>query len=319
MAQTPLEKLIALTGREPSDERRAVLREVTDPFMVAPDRYGSREMELFDILLSRVAQAMDQRVRRLLAMALVRTGAGDEVVRLALTGLPSCNINFLRRSVVQTRADLFRFLQENTPMADIEGDDTFSDANSMTLPSLFLMWLYAFQVSSYLTALSPRIGDDRTRVLARAIERLRTNMVTESSESAREEIVIARRTVREWARRDAVTDDVLADLLESRAMTEFIFALMARFNLDAATTIRTLNDTTFESLAIVFKAHDVRRSVFAKTLAGFTNRKTDEGSRDRILRLYDRVTPEAAERAMRFWRIRVADMKPTEAPAAMAS
>ena len=68
-----------------------------------------------------------------------------------------------------------------------------------------------------------------------------------------------------------------------------------------------LNDSSFESFAIVAKSQDIRRSVFAKTIAGFRNRKTDDKQGDRILGLYDRIPVEAAERAMRFWRLRVSE------------
>ena len=46
MSTGPLERLIALDPKTSSEERREVLREVTDSFIVAPDRYGRRHMAL---------------------------------------------------------------------------------------------------------------------------------------------------------------------------------------------------------------------------------------------------------------------------------
>lgn len=311
VSKNTLDKLIDLDGQTDSNERRAILREVTDALMVAPDRYGRRETVYFDLLLSRCAQAMDDRVRRILAMALVRSGAREEHVRTALRDIPSPNGRFLRRSVTQTRADLLCFLQENTepaPTTELVGDPAFSDGNSLTLPTLIREALYLYLTSQYCNAIAPKIGKDRTQLLQRTTARLQAEVVTAAEETAREEITIARRTVQDWTRRQAITDDLLADLLEARAMTEFIFALMARFDLDTATTLRMLNDASFESLAIMARSQNVRRSVFAKTVMGFRNRRTDDTQTNRILSYYEKLPQEAADRAVRFWRVRISDM-----------
>ncbi|MEM6648702.1 MAG: DUF2336 domain-containing protein [Pseudomonadota bacterium] len=318
MSKSPLERLIEIDTAVSSEDRRDVLRDVTDTFMVAPDRYGRRDMSLFDLLLSRTASAMDERLRRVLALALVRSGARDEVVRFALTETPSPNGRFLRRSVMQTRQDILAFLQEESDDAAIDGDHTFADGNTLTLPALICHWLFQYQSTFYRKALSLKIGPDRSETLARAIERCRDKIVEDALVVAREEIVVARRTVKDWGRRQAITEDILAELLEARAMTEFIFALVGVFEFDTATTIRVLNDTSFESLAIAAKASDIRRSVFAKTILGFRQRKTDKTQTDRILSLYDKLPNEAAERAMRFWRVRVMELSAADTNEQMA-
>ena len=310
MTQNALERLIGLDDHEDSVTRRSLLREVTDAFMVAPDRYGRRDTTYFDLLLTRTATAMDERVRRILAMALIRAGAREEHVRTALNDLSSPNGRFLRRTAVQSRADLLAFLMDSCaeqPITPITGDTNLGDGNSLTLPALMRGWLYHYLTADYCAALAPKIGTDRINVLARTTERLRAEVTISAEEQARDQIVVARRTVKEWARRQAVTDDILSELLEARAMTEFIFAVMTRFDLDTATALRMLNDSSFESFAIVAKSQDIRSSVFAKKISGFRNRKPDHKQEDRILGLYDRIPVEAAERAMRFWRLRVSE------------
>lgn len=280
--------------------------------MVASDRYGRRDMALFDLVLTRFANAMDYRLRRVMGMALIRAGAREEHVKLALEKVSSPNGRFLRRCVTQTKQDLYTFLLENAEGETAEGDETLSDGNGLTLPHLFAHWLYQYQATVYAKSLEPKIGKDRAKVLIRTAERFRHEIIESSTRIAREEVVAARRTVKDWVKRRAVTDDLLAELLEARAMTELIFALMNMLEIDCSTTIRLLNDITFESFAVAAKAKDIRRSVFAKTVNGFKFRKTDERDMDRILKLYDQLSIENAERAMRFWQVRVANINAEE-------
>jgi hypothetical protein len=308
VAKGQLERLIDLEAEGDSDQRRAVLREVTDALMVAPDRYGHRDMAIFDLLLSRTATHLDTRLRKVLALTLVRAGAREEHVRSALNNGPSPNERFLRRSVMQTRDDLFTALQEQSAPADIEGDETLSDGNGLRLPRAFSLWIYQYQSTVYQQSLEPRIGADRARTLMRTLERFRGEIVDHATEAAQEEIILARRTIKDWTKSRTITDEVLVELLESRAMTEFIFALMSRFSLDCATTFRILNDSSFQSLALVGKAFDMRRAVFAKIITGFRHRRTDHDRLDQILPVYDKLPRETAERALRFWRIRISDL-----------
>ncbi len=307
MSKSPLQRLIALEEVEDSEGRREVLREVTDSFMVASDRYGRREMALFDLVLPRTASAMDRRLRRLFALALVRAGGREEHVRMILSEIGSPNERFLRRSVTKTKRDLLETLREQADPADFDGDPALDDGSALRLPKLLLAWCYHYLVCGYRDSLRLKIGAERADVLERTASRFREEITEAAAAEAQDEIVTARRTVADWAKREAITDVVLADLLEARAMTEFIFALMNTLNLDASTTVRILNDTSFESFAVAARSGNMRRSVFAKTIHGFKNRRTDQNAADRILSLYGKLDVENAERAMRFWRLRVAE------------
>lgn len=319
MAKSDFEQLIDLHSEddgsaEASDRRRKLLRSITDKFMVAADRYGHRDMEMFDLLLSSTARTMDQNIRKLMAMTLVRVGAREEHVRLVLNNTPSPNALFLRRSVVQMRQDLLATLQERVSNREIEGDETLSDGNSLTLPAFFLNHLYTYIYEAYQENVSAKIGAERAKVVARTMERASHSITETAMRSARDEVVSARKTVREWVRRHAIDDELLSELLEARAMTEFVFALSAMFDLDIASTIRVLNDSSFESLAIAAKSQDIRRATFAKIIQGFRQRNGDCEHIERILGLYDKLPVETAERVMRFWRLRTADLGGSSAP-----
>lgn len=308
MASGPVEILISLDPQAPSDERREVLRRVTDNFIVASDRYGRREMVLFDILLSRTANAMDLRLKKLIVMTLIRAGARDEHVRHALKVMPTPNERFLRRSVTQTVSDLMVFLRENADASDIPEGLTGEDGSAVKLPSSLLFWMFHYQLTAYRDALLPKIGTDRVGLMERTAIKFREQIIAFAEEFGRDEIIIARRTVNDWTRRQAMTEEVLTELLEARAMTEFLLAAAHMFSVDVATMIRTVNDSSFQSLAILMKAHNIRRATFAKVIAGFQDRKSDVDASERILPLYDQLMPEAAERAIRFLRVRISDI-----------
>jgi len=310
MSTGPLERLIALDPKTSSEERREVLREVTDSFIVAPDRYGRRHMALFDLLLSRTANAMDLRLKKLIVLTLIRAGARDEHVKLALLKVPSANERLLRRSVLQTVKDIQTFLEENADVAENELPEGLSldDGNSVQLPSAILTWMFHYQLTVYRDALTPKIGVDRVGLMERTAKRFREQIIKHASDSGRDELVVARRTIADWTRRQSMTEQVLTELLEARAMTEFILAASAMFDIDPATMIRTVNDTSFQSLAILMKSNNIRRATFAKVISGFQDRRTDHDVSEKVLPLYDRLMPESAERAIRFLRVRVSDL-----------
>ena len=319
MPESPLEKLIGLDQHASSDERREVLRAVTDAFIVASDRYGHRHMQLFDLLLSRTANQMDQRLRRMIVLTLIRAGARDDHVRHVLSGIPSPNGRFLRRTVTQPVRDILSFFIENTTDTELSQDLPLDDGNSVKLPTAILEWMFAYQLGYYRDTLSPKCGEDRVNLMARTANRFRAEIINSASEAGRDEVVVARRTVADWARTHSVTEAVLIELLEARAMTEFLLAAAQMFDMDVATVIRVMNDVTFHSCAIVMKAHHIRRASFAKIIGGFRHRKTDGELAEKVLPLYDKLTAEAAERSVRFWRVRVSDLDASSEKTALAA
>jgi uncharacterized protein (DUF2336 family) len=91
--RSKLEDLIALAQEPSSERRRELLREVTDLFFSGAAGHGAREMALFDGVLSKLAQDMEEEVRAELAgrfaeadqapAGLVRGLAADESIAVA--------------------------------------------------------------------------------------------------------------------------------------------------------------------------------------------------------------------------------------------
>ena len=65
-----------------------------------------------------------------------------------------------------------------------------------------------------------------------------------------------------------------------------------------------MKDRSWESLAISCRAAGLERSTFAKIVFGLQKSPEEQNKALRILDLYLKIPQEAAERVMRFWRVR---------------
>lgn len=65
--QSRLKQLIALAKEDSAEKRGVLLREITDVFMAAPDRYTSSEMQHFDVIMSKVTENVEAQLRRQIA------------------------------------------------------------------------------------------------------------------------------------------------------------------------------------------------------------------------------------------------------------
>ncbi|ADM09664.1 hypothetical protein PB2503_08044 [Parvularcula bermudensis HTCC2503] len=305
MSTHALQRLIAFDTLGGSQDRRRMLRDVTEKFMVCEDRYGRRNTSLFDLLLSRTASAMDRKSRRMIVALLAKAGMDEKEARNLIIGLNSPNRRFLRGTVTRPIGDLFLYFKEAADPGDLDPNIPLKEGHSLHLPEPMPDWLFQCQVTFFLKQLTPQIGEDRAQFLRKAFDKLRSDVVKAACDAGREEIILARRKIKEWTRVRPVDDDLLLELLGARAMTEFIFAGMEFFDVDAATMFRILNDRSFDCFAIACRARDVRRSVFAEALTRFNARDTDDLLEEPILHTYDQLPRETAERVMRFWQIRV--------------
>lgn len=130
--------------------------------------------------------------------------------------------------------------------------------------------------------------------------RLRQRAVARDSQQLDVDAYVAK-----LARSGPVTESLLVSLVKQRryAETAMVFAKLA--GIDLATARRVLNDTNAEALSIACRACRFDRQTFA-TLAVERpdDQRPGEEVRD-LIELYHRVPVEAAERVMRFWRLRV--------------
>lgn len=105
-------------------------------------------------------------------------------------------------------------------------------------------------------------------------------------------------------RMNAVHETLLKRLIAENRRREFQFAFAHLIGVDLATAQTILGDSSFEALAIACRAVSVERPNFARFVMALRKNGGDEAKALRILDLYEKVPVEAAERVMRFWRMR---------------
>lgn len=118
--------------------------------------------------------------------------------------------------------------------------------------------------------------------------------------------------VAEMGRRKLLNEALLHQLLRNKQVTEFVHAFAKLGEIDVKTAHRIVNACNTEGVAIVCRSMRFDRSTFA-AIAFFLEESAKRERKDtnNILELYDKVTPEAAQRVMRFWRVRKeADAQP---------
>ena len=141
-------------------------------------------------------------------------------------------------------------------------------------------------------------------VIDQAIKSNRKKILATASADARSEFEDAKRFVSDKARANAINETLLKELIETKRSTEFLLSFAHYTGIDAATTTRILQDHSWESLAIAARAAGLERSTFAKIVFGLQRPNDAQAKALRILDLYLKIPQEAAERVMRFWRVR---------------
>lgn len=168
------------------------------------------------------------------------------------------------------------------------------------LPPLVLTRLY-FLVAPHLRKEIMRRADIIDPALAAsAATANRKSVLTENGDR----LDNARTYMRKTLRGGGVTQSLLCDLLRSGPSPVFLvaFAHYAGVEIDAARIM--LADRRREALALACRATETPRPIFAKLLFGLTKLEEEEAQAARILDLYMKIPREAAERLMRFWRVR---------------
>lgn len=98
---------------------------------------------------------------------------------------------------------------------------------------------------------------------------------------------------------------LLVQLLRQGKIAEFVAGIARLARMDLQMAHRITFDDGGETLAVVCKAIGIDRTTFSDLLL-LTNVDSSRSREDRdaLLGVYTRITPEAAQRAMRFWRTR---------------
>ena len=105
--------------------------------------------------------------------------------------------------------------------------------------------------------------------------------------------------------RDALTPPILAGFLRARETTKFLVALSELADIDFHTARRILERRELDALSIVCKAAGFDRSLYLTFAVLMLDRDTNAMGRAREYgELYEALPREAAQRTIRFWRVR---------------
>jgi len=120
----------------------------------------------------------------------------------------------------------------------------------------------------------------------------------------------AERFIEDKADRRELNEALLCDLLKRKEMPRFMAGFARITGLDAKTARRVIYDRSCEAMAIACKAARFDRSTFANfVMATDPGGARSVGATYDLFALYDQVPVEAAQRTLRFWKVRRAAME----------
>lgn len=176
--------------------------------------------------------------------------------------------------------------------------------NRYDLAPQLLTQMYFFVSSALKREILKRSEMLDPALIDQAIKSNRSKILTAASVDVRIEVEEAQKFINDKARANAITESLLKELVETKRATEFLLAFAHYTGIDPATTTRIFQDRSWESLSIACRAAGLERSTFAKIIFGLQRPGDDQSKALRILDLYLKIPQEAAERVMRFWRVR---------------
>lgn len=359
-----LKQLIEVAREGTTEKRADLLREITDVFMTAPDRYTSTEMQHFDVILTKVAESVEIALRVEIAEKLADTpNAPKNLVRQLALDEISVAQPILERSPALSEEDLIRVIRQRTQdhmkaitrrrevpetvsaelvergdkevlvaLAEnrgarftgdtmtklVEYSRTLNDLQAplterYDLPANLLTQMYFFVSSALKREILKRSDLLDPALIDEAIEGNRAKILRQAVDGAHTEVAVARKFVEEKIRAGLLNETLLKELVDQRRSTEFLLAFAHYIGVDTSTTQRVLQDKSFESLALACRAAGLERSTFAKVVFSLQRGDAEQQKALRILDLYLKVPAEAAERVMRFWRVRTEGAASAEA------
>ncbi len=115
----------------------------------------------------------------------------------------------------------------------------------------------------------------------------------------------AEKSIKNMRMRGAITPPVLAGFLRNRETTKFLVALSELADIDFHTARRILERRELDALSIVCKAAGFERSLYLTFAVLILDRDDNAMGRAREYgELYEALPREAAQRTIRFWRMR---------------
>ncbi|MEO0879055.1 MAG: DUF2336 domain-containing protein [Pseudomonadota bacterium] len=172
------------------------------------------------------------------------------------------------------------------------------------LPPQLLTQMYFFVSSALKKEILRRSDMLDPSIIDEAVNSNRVKILKEAVLESQEEVEAARQYIRDRINSNSLNESLLKELIEMRRSTEFLLGFSHYIGIDTSTAQRIMKDRTWESLAIACRAAGLERSTFAKIVFGLQKTPDEQNKALRILDLYLKIPQEAAERVMRFWRVR---------------
>jgi len=172
------------------------------------------------------------------------------------------------------------------------------------LPAQLLTKMYFFVSSALKKEILKRSDMLDPSLIDEAVKSNRSKILKETMRDVQSEVDTARQFIAEKIRANAVNESLLKELIEMRRATEFLLAFSHVIGVDSSTAQAILKDRTWEALAIACRAAGLERPTFAKIVFSLQKSEVEQNKALRILDLYLKIPKEAAERVMRFWRVR---------------
>ena len=156
--------------------------------------------------------------------------------------------------------------------------------------------------------------DLRKEILARA-DMIELALVRDAMDATRDALLVpaqedgveaheARCVIQEKAAHDAVDEAFLKELIAARERPAILLAFAYITGVDFRAAQIMFKDVSLESLVVACRASKLSRDMFA-ALARLVVKTPESNARTpMMLDLYEKISPEVAERLMRFWRLR---------------
>ena len=144
-----------------------------------------------------------------------------------------------------------------------------------------------------------------------------TDSLSLDLESSEKKLTRAQEYVAQAEQRNQLNEGFLVQMVREKKIREFICAFSLLTGLDERSANRVLSDPTGEAVAIACKSSSFDRSTFSTIILLMDKGQLRNlNNTNVLLRIYDKIDTETAQRVMRFWRVRKMTLNEKESLAA---
>ncbi len=215
---------------------------------------------------------------------------GDEETLIALAENAGARFSRETMANIVARARVMKPLQK--PM--VERFDL--PAQSLTKMYFFCPAPLKMEILKRSDLLDPALIDD-------AVTSNRGKIAKGAAREAAPDIAAAYQFIQEQADNGEIDEAFLVDLVKAKRHGAFLLAFAYLAGVDPETGRAILKDRTGEPLAIACRSAGFEKPTFELILTSMLQSDDKDFTPPRIVDLYLKVPPEAAERVMRFWRV----------------